>query len=301
MGLTSANDHKQILVVALKKDAQPVLGQLRGAGHRVSLVEDLDEAQSLLESGGFQQAIVPASTLESLLERRAEWDSTEVDLWRRSVSSLAFDLESLLAALKRSLEGDADAAGPDQAENRRTIGRLCDFLRELTSELTGPTTGELQLTVVDLEGAIEVAAMTAYPSAAQRRQRLVIDVEESVSSVRADQLKLKRMLGTLLKYASSHTPPRGSVTVRAYGERDEPVICISYPGEEITQTELKRLFSPKDNGGESGGLARVHRLAAQHECRVWLESQRGSGTSLFLSLPWWSNTRLDGVASPARR
>ena len=301
MGLTKASDHKQILFVAVRKDAQPVLGELRGAGHRVSLVEDLDEAQSLLESGGFQQAIVPAATLETLLEHRAEWDSTEVDLWRRSVSGLAFDLENLLTALGRSLEADADEADPDQAENRRTIEILCGFLQELTNELTGPTTGELQLTLVDLEGAIEVAAMTAYPSAAQRRQRLVIDVDESVSSVRADQLKLKRMLETLLKYASRHTPPRGSVTVRANRERDEPVICISYPGEEITQTELKRLFSPKDDRGESGGLARVHRLAAQHECRVWLESQRGVGTSLFLSLPWWSNTRLDSVASPAQR
>ena len=301
MDVTSPGEQKQILIVALKKEAQPVLGQLRGAGHRVSLVEDLDEAQSLLESGGFQLAIVSATTLEVLLERRAEWESTEVDLWRRSVSSLAFDIENLLAALGRSLEGDADDLMPGQAEKRRTVAVLCDFLKELTSELTGPATSELHLTVVDLEGAIEAAAMTAYPSAAERRQRLVIDVEEGVASVRVDQLRLKRMLSTLLKYASSHTPSRGSVTVRAYQERDEPVICVSYPGEEITQTDLKRLFSPEGGPGESGGLARVQRLASQHECRVWLESQRGAGTSLFLSLPWWSNTRLDGVGSPAGR
>lgn len=293
------SDQKQILVIALKKDAQPVLGQLRGAGHRVSLVEDMDEAQALLGSGGFEQVILPAATLGTLLEQSAAWESAEVDHWRRTVSGLAFDLENVLTTLLGSIApGDGNAGAARADDVRHTISVLCGFLQELTAEIGGAPTRELRLAVVDLEDSIETAAVTVYPSATERRQRLVINVEEPVSCVRADEVKLKRMLSGLLQYASSRTPSQGRVAVHAYEERDEPVISISYEGGEMTRSELRRLFSPAAEEGSPAGLARVRRLAEQHECRVWLESQHGAGTSLFLSLPWWSNTRAETVASP---
>ena len=293
------SDQKQILVIALKKDAQPVLGQLRGAGHRVSLVEDMDEAQALLGSGGFEQVILPAAILGTLLEHSAAWESAEVDHWRRTVSGLAFDLENLLTTLRRAIvPGDGDLGSGPVDDAHHTISVLCGFLQELTTEIGAAPTRELRLSVVDLEDSIEAAAVTVYPSATERRQRLVINVEEPVSSVRADEVKLKRMLSALLKYASSRTPSQGRVAVHAYQEREEPVISISYEGGEMTRSELRRLFSPGAEEESPAGLARVRRLAEQHECRVWLESQRGAGTSVFLSLPWWSNTRTETVASP---
>jgi adenylate cyclase len=293
------SDQKQILVIALKKDAQPVLGQLRGAGHRVSLVEDLDEAQVLLGSGGFEQVILPAATLGSLLEQSAAWESAEVDHWRRTVSGLAFDLENLLTTLRDNvLPGEGDPRSRTADDARHTVSVLCGFLQELTTELEAAPTRELRLGVVDLEDAIETAAVTVYPSASERRQRLVINVEEPVSCVRADEVKLKRMLSALLKYASSRTPSQGRVAVHAYEEREEPVISISYEGGDMTRSDMRRLFSTGAEEESPAGLARVRRLAEQHECRVWLESQRGAGTILFLSLPWWSNTHSETVASP---
>jgi signal transduction histidine kinase len=292
---------KQILVIALKKDAQPVLGQLRGAGHRVSLVEDMDEAQALLGSGGFEQVILPAAALGTLLEQSAAWESAEVDHWRRTVSGLALDLENLLTALRGSIvPGDGGLGSGPTDDARHTISVLCGFLQELTAELGSAPAHELRLAMVDLEDSIEAAAVTVYPSATERRQRLVINVEEQVSCVRADEVKLKRMLSGLLKYASSRTPIQGRVAVHAYQEGEEPVISISYEGGEMTRSDLRRLFSPGAEEESSAGLSRVRRLAEQHECRVWLESQRGAGTSIFLALPWWSSTPTETVAAPAR-
>ncbi|HSP55868.1 MAG TPA: hypothetical protein VLS25_09805 [Dehalococcoidia bacterium] len=290
---------KQILFVGPKEAAEPVLAHLRAAGNRVSLVDDIEEARALLGSGGFDHAMLAASALDGILQRQSGLDLTEVEAWRRAVSAVAYDIENLLLALDVNL----DEAGTDSrvtlADVRQRISGLSDFLRELMGELAMPSHGELRLKVMDLEGAIETAAMTAYPSAAERRQRLVIEVDEPVASVRADGVTLKRILSALLRFASSQTPRHGSVRVHAYQDGDEPVICITYPREAMTTTELQRLFSPAAGDDTPAGLGRVQPLAARHECRVWVESQRGAGVSLFLALPRWSAEQSHGVAAPA--
>ncbi len=274
-----------------------MLGHLRDAGHRVSLVRDLDEAHALLGTGGFDQAVLSASTLSGLLEEHFLWESTDADSWRMSIWGLACDLQNLLHSLEQGIAPgpipSEDTGLSDMTEVRHTISVLGGYLAELTGELSATADSELHLSAIDLEDAIEAAAITVYPSAADRRQRLVIDVDKAVASVRADGLKLKRILSILLAYASGQTPSLGRVAVRAYYEHEEPVICISYAGEEMTRSELRRLFGPADKKDSSIGLARVQRLVGQHGCRLWLESERGVATSLFLALPWWSDTASD--------
>ncbi len=306
--MTPSDVHKRILFAALKKEAQPVLGQLRAAGHEVSLVEDLDEAQVLLASGTFDQTVLAASSLASLLEHRLLWESTDTDAWRRSISAIAHDLRSLLLALERSIEclqeDDRRRGGvaSEFSEIRHTISTLSSFLQELTVDLGNGVREELNWTSVDLEDVVETAAMAAYPRASERRQKLVIDIDEDVTQVRADSTKLKRVLTGLLQYASRHTTSRGTVKVRAYQEHPDWVISISHTGDALTRSELPGLFSPlSDKGSSAGaGLTRVERLVAQHGGRLWIESEKGSGTSIFVSLPMLADDA-DNRAAPLTR
>jgi len=296
--LTLVEKPKRILFVALKKEAQPVLGELRGLGHGVSLVEDIDEATVLLSSGGFDQAVLPAIALSRLLEQRALWENDDSDNWRRAIAGLAHDIEYLLQALRRGIVETGDQ--PEARETVRTISVLAHYLSELSSEMDAAPGQDLRLSIIDLEEAIETAAITVYPSAAERRQRLVIDIEDESASVRADPVKLKRILATLLDYASRNTPSNGSVTVRAYLEQEEPVICISYPGEEMSRREIQQLFRPEAEREAAGGLSRVQRLLEQHGCRLWLESERGVSTDLFLALPRWAHVKAEPGSFPTR-
>jgi len=262
-------------------------------GHGVSLVEDMDEAAVLLGSGGFDHVVLPAGSLVAMLQQRAVWGNSDAESWRQTVTGLARDLEHLLQSLRRGLDGGDDHH--DRLETTRTVSVLASYLSELTSELGGDGR-ELQPAIFNLEDAIETAAIAVYATAAERRQRLVVDVDEAVASVRGDQLVLKRILATLLDYASRHAPGNRSVSVRALVEQDEPVICVSYPGEELSHTEVSQLFSPRGER-DSSGLSRVQRLVEQHSCRLWLESERGVSTTLFLSLPRWAYVRTERVPS----
>jgi two-component system sensor histidine kinase AdeS len=257
----------------------------------------MDEASVLLGSGGFDHVVLPAGPLAAILEQRAVWSDPHAENWRFTVSGLAHDLEYLLQSLRRGLDHENEPTR-DGDETVRTISVLASYLSELTSELDGGAGRQIQPAIIDLEDAIETAAITVYPTAVERRQRLVIDVSEGVTNVRADPVNLKRILATLLDYASRHAPSSAGVRVRAYLEQDEPVVCVSYPGEELTATELQQLFSPPGEG-DGSGLSRVQRLVEQHACRLWLESEKGGSTSLILSLPRWAYVRAERVPSSA--
>jgi signal transduction histidine kinase len=291
--LTAPNERKRILFISLKKEAEPLLSDLRAAGHQVSLVEDLDDAQAMLASGAFDQTVIPGGTIEPLLVEHAIWERAGSETWRRSTAAIAHDLRNLLQTLEsctqelHRLESPVRASQEELVQLLRTISTLSVFLLELTDEMEAGASPDLALGTVDLEDAVEAAAVTAYPSAAERRQRLVVDIDEESRYVHADSTRVKRVLSNLLLHASRQSPSRGTVSVQARKECDDCVICVSYTAETISMAALSDLFSPAEGRAErpGSGLYRVQNIVEQHGGRLWLESQKGAGTSIYLSLP----------------
>lgn len=285
--MTASGVGKRILIIASKSDAQPVLGQLRSAGHQVSFVEDADEARLLLGFAGFDQALLPAAQLAALLDGQWLWESGDAGSWRRSTAALAHDLQGLLTALERSI-ADVDSGAPGKVgEFRHTVSTLATFLHELTAEMTGRLADRLDVTGVDLEDAVEAAAVVVYLAAAERRQRLIVDIDDRVRVVPADAGKLKRVLKNLLDHASRHAPMGGAVTVRACAEDTDCIISVSHTGEH-TATAALRGSARAGAGADSppaSELSQVQRLVEQLGGRLWIESQKGQGTALFVSLP----------------
>jgi len=297
---------KRILFVALKRDAEPVLGRLRSAGHQVSLVEDLDEAQSLLDSGGFDQTVIAASTVEALLAQRSSWQGAGAESWRKSAVAAAHDVRALLAALGVSIdelehgERGASGANADYEEARQAVRVLSRFLTELIEDLGSDAGRTLALAPVDLEDAVEAAAIVVYPSATERRQRLTVDIDDSIVRIEADSARLKRALVNLLAHACHQSPDMGSVSVRARPEGDACVISISYHDDAITLSGLRRLFKPVEGDARGTGLSSVQKLVEEQGGRLWMESQKWSGTTIFLSLPLSPTMAAEAVRSYSR-
>lgn len=285
--MTAQDNCKRILFISLKREAEPLLHQLRAAGHEVSIVEDLDEAQVLLASGAFDQAVLPGDATQTLFAQRSLWESSGTNSWRQSTAAIAHDLRNLLSALEHCLRELQRAGHDDLSELRRTITTLSGFLLELTDELQAGCQPGLLLTLMDLEDVVEVAAVTVYPSAADRRQRLVIDIEDEARHIRADATKMKRVLSNLLLHASRQSPALGTVTVTARRDADKCVISVSYTAETISLSGISELFSRSgvQTDRPPVGLRSIQDIVEQHGGRVWVESQKGAGTSVFLSVP----------------
>ncbi|HLF08506.1 MAG TPA: HAMP domain-containing sensor histidine kinase [Dehalococcoidia bacterium] len=285
---------KQILFVALKaREAGPVMTPLRTAGHLVSLIEEIESAGPFLASHAFDQAVVPAHVLESLLRQRALWEASDGEAWSSSTAGLAHDLRFLLNALRQGIAELDEECQPRPAAGERLnevcgrISTLSGFLSELILELDRDADEELHTTIVDLEEVIEAASVTVYSDASEKGQRLVVDVDEEVTHIRADRTKLKRVLANLLDYAVRQTPRLDTVTLRAMPVQDECVIAVLDGGGGITSSELQRLFSPPLGvaGAAGTGLPQVKRMVEQHGGRVWVESHKDSGTTVFVSFP----------------
>ncbi|TMB67219.1 MAG: HAMP domain-containing histidine kinase [Chloroflexi bacterium] len=289
--MTRTDDPKRVLFVSLKKEAEPLLGELRSAGHQVSIVDKLEDAQALLTSGAFDQAVIPGQTLEPLLLQHSLWEQAGGDSWRRSTLALVHDLRNLLQRLEHCMRGlaELDLTGSREREELldllRSIATLSVFLMELTDDLDAGSTRDLNVAVLDLEDAIEAAAVVVYPSASERRQRLVIDIDEEARYIRADPTRMKRAFSHLLSHASRQSPSRGTVTVCGRRECDDCVISISYTAETVSLAGLGELFRPAGLEHAGSGLYHVQNIIEQHSGRLWLESQRGAGTSVFVSLP----------------
>jgi K+-sensing histidine kinase KdpD len=296
---------RRVLVVGSRRNAQSVLSDLRKAGHEVSLVEDLKEARTLLTSGQFDQAVVTTSDLKSLLQQRALLEASNVVEWRRSVSALTHDIRSLLLALDRALREMRDPSesrlrgGSIVNDTEGAIGSLTRYISELTDELETEPGAEPRLTPVDLEDTIEAAAIAVYPSAAERRQYLVINVEHSVRRLPTDAPKLKRILTSLLRNASRGAPLRGSVEVNAYRHNGNCVITVHYLGSAQGLDALRRLFSAASS--ETVPLAQIQELVDDLDGRIWVESETATGTTVFLSLPLQEEPETSGTAAGARR
>lgn len=291
-----SDQSRRILFVSLKKEAEPLRSLLRAAGHQVSVVQEMEKAQAVLASGAFDEVVLPSRTIEPLLAQGAVWERSGSESWRRSTVSIAHDLRNLLSALARctrelrEVEGDARSGvarshRDDLTQLQRTMATLSAFLEELTDEFDGGSRRDLFIQFIDLEDAIETAAVAVYSSASERRQRLVIDVEDRCRYVRADSTRMKRVLSNLLLHASRQTPSLGTVKIGVHREADDCVLAVTYNAATASISGLKELFGGKGGLGTGGGLSGVQEIVEQHGGRLWVESERGAGTTILVSFP----------------
>ena len=166
-----------------------------------------------------------------------------------------------------------------------TVDALSLFANELVHELVKSPNGST-LAPVNVEDAAEAAAVIVYPSALERRQRLIIDVDPDVAVITTNVSRMMRALKNLLEFASQRASDRGRVSVKAVADGQDCVLSVSCDGKGLTRAEMKRLFSGSSGyGGRAGPLVLVQEIVDELGGRMWIESETGGGVSVFMALP----------------
>lgn len=113
-------------------------------------------------------------------------------------------------------------------------------------------------------------------------------------TVDADPRRVGQILRNLLGNAVTHTPPGGTIRVRARAAGREVEVTVEDTGPGIPPEHLPFLFErfyrvdpsrSRTTGGAGLGLAIVKQLAEAHGGRVWVESEAGRGAVFGFSLP----------------
>lgn len=112
------------------------------------------------------------------------------------------------------------------------------------------------------------------------------------ATVRGDRDRLLRVLVNLLDNAVKFTKPGGRVEVGATRDEDGMMrFFVSDTGKGIPEERLSRLFDryshvvEERRGGAGLGLVIVKKTVEMYGGRVWAESEPGSGSSFYFTLP----------------
>ncbi len=219
---------------------------------------------------------------------------------RQVIAAVSHDLRTPLSTLQllaQALEDDlVDAATARRyvrtiGANVRTLGTLIDDLFELSCLDAGEvawSTGAVDLPEL-VDEAIELVRPTIEASGIALRTELAPDL--APADANAD--KLRRVLLNLLQNAIHHTPPDGSVAVRAAAVDGAVEIEVADTGAGIAAEDRAHVFEPFYRGGDevartrpgSGlGLAISRAIVEAHGGRIWLADAE-DGTRVRFTLP----------------
>lgn len=132
-----------------------------------------------------------------------------------------------------------------------------------------------------------------------RKEKIEIRVEcpPALKVVDLDERRIKQVLLNLIRNAIAHTPPGGTITLRAQIQGQSVQIAVIDTGVGIAAEDQKRVFEPferasgtsrqntQGRGGAGLGLTLVKNIVALHGGTVALESIEGTGTTVTITLP----------------
>jgi signal transduction histidine kinase len=221
---------------------------------------------------------------------------------RHLIGAVSHDLRTPLATMRAMVESINDGVVTDQETIQRYhrtmqteiayLSRLIDDLFELSQIDSGLL--ELRPETSNVGDLVSDTLEALRPQADQRQLKLQGEVAGYLPSVVMDVPRMQRVLYNLVQNALRHTPPDGSVLIRAKDTGVEIEISVEDTGEGVETDDLPRIFERfyrgnrarnREEAGSGLGLTIAKGIVELHGGRIWAESQRGSGASFVFTVP----------------
>ena len=294
---------------------------VRGVGELTILIEAFNEmlAQTQKSEAALRQA---HDQLEvRVKERTAELEAAkkEVEEFSYSVIRAKEEVEraskfkdQFLSTMSHELRTPLNAVlgfsdllneeryGPLNDRQRRYVNHIHTAGKHLLRlindilDLSKIEAGRLQLTIenVALKTTFAEVVDTMRPLA-DKKSQILANFQDVDLSVQADPTRLKQVLMNLIGNAIKFTPEGGRIELAARKEGEMVRMEVRDSGPGIPPEEQKRIFeafyrlrqSSNAAEGTGLGLAITQRLVELHGGQLGLESQQGSGSCFYFTLP----------------
>jgi signal transduction histidine kinase len=219
------------------------------------------------------------------------------------VANMSYELRTPLTSIGGFAEllgggyaGDLSAKGADYVS---AILESVERLSKLINDVLDLTTGDARSVVLDKErvdvaGLCRAAVETAKPRAAEKAQKLDVEIAPGAGHVFGDARRLRESIEHVLQNAIAYTDRKGRISLAAEGDEKQAVIRISDNGPGIGEQDLPRVFNRFDRVAEAGvrgeaalglGLPLTQQFLEAHGGKVELDSRKGKGTTVTLTIP----------------
>jgi signal transduction histidine kinase len=305
VGLMFVSRHDAFLTVLLAAYASVLAGwTVRRMGRRA--LDDLDIVRATLAAvaEGRRDVRTGLSGGDELARLGREVDATiarldgEERARRTLFAAVSHDLRTPITALQL-LATAIDDEVVEAAKRREYAARMSTHVRALAAliddlfELTRLESGELTWTMerVRLDVLLSETLDAMRPAADAGAVAMLSDFEPPLAASRANPEQLQRVLFNLIQNAIRHTPPDGSVTVRAEAVAGAVEVEVADTGGGIPAGQRERVFEPfyradaaRHEPGAGLGLAIARAIVEAHGGRIWLVDAP-VGTRVRFSLP----------------
>ncbi len=163
------------------------------------------------------------------------------------------------------------------------IGRINNTLKEFL-EYTRPT--PLRFAKVNLQDLFN-KIQDLYQSQAHENQ-VQLKLQDSNLTIEGDIEYLQQALANLIKNAIEACVEGDEVSVSAQQEKEMLLLLVKDTGEGIKPENLNRIFDLYYSNKAMGtgvGLALTHKIIADHQGTIEVQSEVGVGTTFIINLP----------------
>lgn len=249
-------------------------------------------------------------------ERTAELSRVNAELARAAklkdefLANMSHELRTPLNVILGMAEAlQEEVYGPlndRQMKSLRTIEESGRHLLTLINDVLdlskiGAGKFSLEITPVYVESVCQAALRMIKQIAQKKRLKVVSQFDQAVTTLHADERRLKQVLVNLLDNAVKFTPEGGQVGLEVSGDENLRIVHITVwdMGIGIAQDDMERLFQPfvqldaslsRRYEGTGLGLSLVFRMVEMHGGSISVESEVGKGSRFTVSLPWKEST-----------
>jgi signal transduction histidine kinase len=231
-----------------------------------------------------------AEHLDALLATRRELAAAISHELRTPLTSI----EGFVAALRDQMVAPEErdhVYGIVQAEVTR-LRRLIDDLFELSKLEAGQA--RLRLQEVQAADLVSAAAERGTVLAGPGGPQVVVEAQTPAGSLSVDPDRVAQVLGNLVQNALRHSPPDGTVTLRASPEGDGVRFEVRDTGPGIPEGEAERIFErfhtvdpsrSRPGTGTGLGLSIAREIVHAHGGQIGVDRRPGDGACFWFTLP----------------
>ncbi|MCA2212637.1 sensor histidine kinase [Jidongwangia harbinensis] len=225
-------------------------------------------------------------------------DLAAADRQRRElIANVSHELRTPITALRGLLENIVDGVSSAEPETMRTalsqterLGRLVAELLDLSRLDAGVV--PLARTPIDVREFLDDVVREARINADGAGHDVRFDVAAPRLRITGDRERLHQVFANLLDNAARHSPPGGTVRIRAERHDDHVRIAVADEGDGIPDADRDRVFERftrgerAADGGTGLGLAIAHWVVQLHRGTIAVADRAGRrGCHIHVTLP----------------
>lgn len=207
-------------------------------------------------------------------------------------SGLAHEIRNPVGIIRATAQLMVMESGSAAYEMATVIQQESDRIERLIQDLLNYAGGgRLQCGPTDVAALLEQVAGRLRPLVEAHHLDLKVDVSDHIPPACLDREQVEQALVNLCMNAIQAMGDTGHLWLRAgWSSSPEPMLTLKVAdtGPGIAPTVRSHIFDPFFSTKESGtglGLSVVQRIVADHNGRVWVESELGEGSTFVIQLP----------------